>query len=41
MTNRSPDAAANRPPVLSSAEIDQLLSMILIANLAIPRLFLE
>jgi general stress protein 26 len=34
MTSRSPDAAANKPPVLSSAEIDQLLSMTLIANLA-------
>jgi nitroimidazol reductase NimA-like FMN-containing flavoprotein (pyridoxamine 5'-phosphate oxidase superfamily) len=34
MTSRSPDDAANKPPVLSSAEIDQLLSMTLIANLA-------
>lgn len=34
MTSRSPDAVANKPPVLSSAEIDQLLSMTLIANLA-------
>jgi nitroimidazol reductase NimA-like FMN-containing flavoprotein (pyridoxamine 5'-phosphate oxidase superfamily) len=34
MTNRSPDAAANRPLVLSPAEIDELLSMTLIANLA-------
>ena len=34
MTNRSPDAAANKPPVLSSNEIDELLSMTLIANLA-------
>jgi nitroimidazol reductase NimA-like FMN-containing flavoprotein (pyridoxamine 5'-phosphate oxidase superfamily) len=33
MTSRSPDAAANRPLVLSSAEIDELLSMTLIANL--------
>jgi nitroimidazol reductase NimA-like FMN-containing flavoprotein (pyridoxamine 5'-phosphate oxidase superfamily) len=32
--NRSSDAAATKPPVLSSAEIDQLLSMTLIANLA-------
>jgi hypothetical protein len=30
----SPDAAANKPLVLSSAEIDELLSMTLIANLA-------
>jgi hypothetical protein len=29
-SRRSPDAAANKPPVLSSAEIDQLLSMTLI-----------
>ncbi len=34
MTSRSPDAAANKPPVLSSNEIDELLSMTLIANLA-------
>ena len=34
MTGRSPDAAANRPFILSSAEIDKLLSMTLIANLA-------
>jgi nitroimidazol reductase NimA-like FMN-containing flavoprotein (pyridoxamine 5'-phosphate oxidase superfamily) len=34
MTSRSPDAAANRPLVLSPAEIDELLSMTLIANLA-------
>jgi len=34
MTNHSPDVAANKPPVLSSAEIDELLSMTLIANLA-------
>ena len=34
MTSRSPDAAANRRPVLRSAEIDELLSMTLIANLA-------
>jgi nitroimidazol reductase NimA-like FMN-containing flavoprotein (pyridoxamine 5'-phosphate oxidase superfamily) len=34
MTSRSPDAVANKPPLLSSAEIDQLLSMTLIANLA-------
>jgi nitroimidazol reductase NimA-like FMN-containing flavoprotein (pyridoxamine 5'-phosphate oxidase superfamily) len=35
MTSRSSsDAAANKPPVLSSAEIDELLSMTLIANLA-------
>jgi nitroimidazol reductase NimA-like FMN-containing flavoprotein (pyridoxamine 5'-phosphate oxidase superfamily) len=34
MTSRSPDATANRPPVLSSTEIDELLSMRLIANLA-------
>jgi nitroimidazol reductase NimA-like FMN-containing flavoprotein (pyridoxamine 5'-phosphate oxidase superfamily) len=33
-SRRSPDAAANKPPVLSSAEIDELLSMTLIANLA-------
>jgi nitroimidazol reductase NimA-like FMN-containing flavoprotein (pyridoxamine 5'-phosphate oxidase superfamily) len=34
LTNRSPDAPANRPLVLSPAEIDELLSMTLIANLA-------
>jgi nitroimidazol reductase NimA-like FMN-containing flavoprotein (pyridoxamine 5'-phosphate oxidase superfamily) len=34
MTSRSPDAAANRPLALSSTEIDELLSMTLIANLA-------
>jgi nitroimidazol reductase NimA-like FMN-containing flavoprotein (pyridoxamine 5'-phosphate oxidase superfamily) len=34
MTSRSPDAASNKPPVLSSNEIDELLSMTLIANLA-------
>jgi hypothetical protein len=34
MTRRSPDDAANRRPVLRSAEIDNLLSMTLIANLA-------
>jgi nitroimidazol reductase NimA-like FMN-containing flavoprotein (pyridoxamine 5'-phosphate oxidase superfamily) len=34
MTNRSPNAPANRPLVLSPAEIDELLSMTLIANLA-------
>jgi nitroimidazol reductase NimA-like FMN-containing flavoprotein (pyridoxamine 5'-phosphate oxidase superfamily) len=34
MTSPSRDAAADRPPVLSSAEIDKLLSMRLIANLA-------
>jgi nitroimidazol reductase NimA-like FMN-containing flavoprotein (pyridoxamine 5'-phosphate oxidase superfamily) len=34
MTNRSPDAAVNKPLVLSSKEIDELLSMTLIANLA-------
>ena len=34
MTSRSSDAAADRPPILSSAEIDELLSMTLIANLA-------
>lgn len=34
MTSRSPDAAAKRRPVLSSAEIHDLLSMTLIANLA-------
>src|SRR5918999_4302426 len=36
MTDRSPDAAADRPLVLSSAEIEELLSMTLIANLATP-----
>ena len=34
MTSRSSDAASDRPPVLSSAEIDEILSMTLIANLA-------
>lgn len=34
MTSRSPDAAANRPLILSCTEIDELLSMTLIANLA-------
>jgi nitroimidazol reductase NimA-like FMN-containing flavoprotein (pyridoxamine 5'-phosphate oxidase superfamily) len=35
MTSRSPpDAIANRPLILSPAEIDELLSMTLIANLA-------
>jgi nitroimidazol reductase NimA-like FMN-containing flavoprotein (pyridoxamine 5'-phosphate oxidase superfamily) len=34
MTNPFPDDAANKPPVLSSAEIDKLLSMTLVANLA-------
>jgi nitroimidazol reductase NimA-like FMN-containing flavoprotein (pyridoxamine 5'-phosphate oxidase superfamily) len=34
MTSPSRDAAADRPPVLNSAEIDKLLSMRLIANLA-------
>lgn len=34
MTSSSTDAAADRPSVLSSAEIDKLLSMRLIANLA-------
>jgi nitroimidazol reductase NimA-like FMN-containing flavoprotein (pyridoxamine 5'-phosphate oxidase superfamily) len=34
MTSHSPDAAADRPPVLGSAEIHELLSMTLIANLA-------
>jgi nitroimidazol reductase NimA-like FMN-containing flavoprotein (pyridoxamine 5'-phosphate oxidase superfamily) len=33
-SRRSSDAAANKPPVLSSAEINELLSMRLIANLA-------
>jgi nitroimidazol reductase NimA-like FMN-containing flavoprotein (pyridoxamine 5'-phosphate oxidase superfamily) len=34
MTSRFPDASADRPPVLGSTEIDELLSMTLIANLA-------
>jgi nitroimidazol reductase NimA-like FMN-containing flavoprotein (pyridoxamine 5'-phosphate oxidase superfamily) len=34
MTSRFPDASADRPPVLDSTEIDELLSMTLIANLA-------
>jgi nitroimidazol reductase NimA-like FMN-containing flavoprotein (pyridoxamine 5'-phosphate oxidase superfamily) len=34
MTDHSPDAAANKPPVLSKAEIHELLSSRLIANLA-------
>jgi general stress protein 26 len=34
MTSRSLDTAANRSLVLSSAEIDELLSVTLIANLA-------
>ena len=34
MTSRSPDAATNKPLVLSSAETDELLSMTLVANLA-------
>jgi nitroimidazol reductase NimA-like FMN-containing flavoprotein (pyridoxamine 5'-phosphate oxidase superfamily) len=34
MTSRSSDAASDRLPVLSSAEIDKILSMTLIANLA-------
>jgi nitroimidazol reductase NimA-like FMN-containing flavoprotein (pyridoxamine 5'-phosphate oxidase superfamily) len=34
MTSHSPDAAADRPPVLGSAKIHELLSMTLIANLA-------
>ena len=34
MSNRSSDAAVDKPSVLSSAEIDKLLSMRLIANLA-------
>jgi nitroimidazol reductase NimA-like FMN-containing flavoprotein (pyridoxamine 5'-phosphate oxidase superfamily) len=34
MTSLSSDAAADRLPILSSAEIDELLSMTLIANLA-------
>ncbi|MGC2428850.1 MAG: hypothetical protein WA421_17590 [Nitrososphaeraceae archaeon] len=41
MTSRSPDAAANKPPVLSSNEIDEILSMTLIANLATLDLVLE
>jgi nitroimidazol reductase NimA-like FMN-containing flavoprotein (pyridoxamine 5'-phosphate oxidase superfamily) len=34
MTSSSPETAVDRPPVLSSAEIDELLSMTLIANIA-------
>jgi nitroimidazol reductase NimA-like FMN-containing flavoprotein (pyridoxamine 5'-phosphate oxidase superfamily) len=34
MARRSSDAAADKPPILSSTEIDKLLSMRLIANLA-------
>ena len=34
MIDRSPDAVANKPPVLSEAEIHELLSSRLIANLA-------
>ena len=34
MTGHSPDIVENKPPVLSSSEIDKLLSMTLIANLA-------
>jgi hypothetical protein len=34
MSSPSRDSIGNRPPVLSSAEIDELLSMTLIANLA-------
>jgi nitroimidazol reductase NimA-like FMN-containing flavoprotein (pyridoxamine 5'-phosphate oxidase superfamily) len=34
ITSRSRDAAADRPPILSSIEIDNLLSMRLIPNLA-------
>ncbi len=34
MASRSSDAAADKPSVLSSTEIDKLLSMRLIANLA-------
>ena len=34
MTSRSSDTASDRPPVLSPAEIDKILSMTLIANLA-------
>ena len=33
-TRNSSGMAANKPPVLSAAEIDELLSMTLIANLA-------
>ena len=45
MKSHSPDAAENKPPVLSSTEIDDLLSMTLIANeivdVSIKRLFGE
>ena len=34
MTSHPPDAAENKPPALSSTEIDGLLSKTLIANLA-------
>jgi nitroimidazol reductase NimA-like FMN-containing flavoprotein (pyridoxamine 5'-phosphate oxidase superfamily) len=34
MTSHPPDAAENKPPALSSTEIDDLLSKTLIANLA-------
>ena len=34
MTSSSSDAASDRPPVLSSTEIDKIFSMTLIANLA-------
>ncbi len=34
MPSHSPDAAENKPPALSSTEIDDLLSKTLIANLA-------
>jgi nitroimidazol reductase NimA-like FMN-containing flavoprotein (pyridoxamine 5'-phosphate oxidase superfamily) len=34
MASRSSDAASDRPPVFSSTEIDKILSMTLIANLA-------
>jgi nitroimidazol reductase NimA-like FMN-containing flavoprotein (pyridoxamine 5'-phosphate oxidase superfamily) len=34
MTSHSADVPANRPPFLGPAEIDKLLSMTLIANLA-------
>jgi nitroimidazol reductase NimA-like FMN-containing flavoprotein (pyridoxamine 5'-phosphate oxidase superfamily) len=34
MTRPSTDAAANKPPILSTSEIDDLLSKTLIANLA-------
>ena len=34
MTSHSPDAAENKPPVLSSVEIDERLSMTLIAKIA-------